>query len=84
MELNIIEGVVFLVIIVEILFLIRSLVQHSKLESKIDDHINKLDDHINKLDDHVKRLDDHIKLMDGHLMVLNEVLKTLREQVEQT
>jgi len=57
MELNmLLEIIVLIFIIIEIYALLR----HSRLEHRVEEHMEVLDAHIRKLDAHVLRVDSHL------------------------
>jgi hypothetical protein len=64
MEINmLLEIIVLIFIIIEI----YSLVRHTKLEHRVEEHMELLDEHIKHLDEHVKQLDEHCVMLIGDL-----------------
>ena len=56
MEINLLEIIVLIFIIIEIYALLRQ----SRLEHRVEEHMEVLDTHIRKLDAHLLMLDSHL------------------------
>lgn len=83
-----IEGLLETLVLIAIAIELYALYNHTKLDNRIDEHINETNirlersDEITKLmDDHMLRFDEHMIRLDEHMNNLNEYINRLSEQM---
>ncbi|UCD96684.1 MAG: hypothetical protein JSV35_01125 [Candidatus Bathyarchaeota archaeon] len=81
-------GVVEILILIAIGIEVFALFKHSKLENKMEEHIQatcdrllRADEKMKVLDTHVERFDEHLIRLDEHMSKLDEYISALNEHL---